>query len=127
MTEKLTAFGKKWLATEDEQLLKEISENLSHDEIAVRHHRTASAIKSRLLLLAYNMHKDNKTLEFISDKIKIGIAELKLYLDKKIITEKNKLEKLEKKDSDISLDTINAQLKEIFTELKEIKTLLKST
>jgi hypothetical protein len=88
MTEKLTAFGKKWLATEDEQLLKKISENLSHDEIAVKHRRTASAIKSRLLLLACNMHKDNKTLEFISDKIKIDVTELKLYLDKKILQKK---------------------------------------
>lgn len=125
MTDKPAAHAKRWTQNEDDQLLKYISEKLPHDEIAEKHQRTTGSIKSRLCLLAYNMHKNGENIESISNKFKVSIADLELSFKRKDIAEKNKNKKIEEeKENKIK----NAErLKDAIGEHELIKTKLKET
>jgi hypothetical protein len=50
-----------WTQDEENQLIDEIIEGLSHEEIAIIHKRTIMSIKSMLYKIAIKLVKDNKT------------------------------------------------------------------
>lgn len=68
MEEAKSRFGKKWLLDEDEELIKEIEDKKSYEEIALNHKRTINGIILRVIdKIIYNEYKnDNKSIDDLS-------------------------------------------------------------
>ena len=66
--EETSRVGKKWLLEEDEELMKELIDKKSYEEIALNHKRTIGGIKSRVICnILYLQYKDkSKTIEELS-------------------------------------------------------------
>ena len=57
--------GAPWRDSEVQQLLKEIKDNISFEDIAKAHKRTESGIRSRLRVIAYDKYKENMSINNI--------------------------------------------------------------
>jgi len=66
-----SALGQLWTKEEEDQLLDELSQNVSAQKIAENHNRTIGGINSRIQLIAYKLHKNNASIEEIAEKTKI--------------------------------------------------------
>ena len=66
--EETSRIGQKWLQEEDEELMKELIDKKSYEEIALNHKRTIGGIKSRVICnILYLQYKDkSKTIEELS-------------------------------------------------------------
>ena len=66
--EETSRVGKKWTVEEDEELMKELNDKKSYEEIALNHKRTIGGIKSRVICnILYLHYKDkSKTIEELS-------------------------------------------------------------
>ena len=66
--EETSRVGKKWAVEEDEELMKELNDKKSYEEIALNHKRTIGGIKSRVICNILYLHfKDkSKTIEELS-------------------------------------------------------------
>ena len=62
---------RKWTEQEDSILLEEIANNVSEHTIAVKHNRTITDVKSRLMKLAYKMYEKNVSIIEILDKTNV--------------------------------------------------------
>jgi hypothetical protein len=93
--------GTKWTIEEDNNLIEEIKNNKSYEEIALEHKRTITAIKSRVIShIIYPKYKDDIDYEKISIEYKI---------DKEIIM--RRINKLREKDDIMDyLQKINTKL-----------------
>jgi hypothetical protein len=104
--------GKYWSYVEDKQLVLEVRNNKSLEEISSIHKRTVGAITSRINHIARNLFQDGKTKEEIATMLNLTpecINNLQT-IEKKTIINRNK----------VSKDNL------ILKELVEIKNLLKS-
>ena len=95
--EETSRVGKKWAVEEDEELMKELNDKKSYEEIALNHKRTIGGIKSRVICnILYLHYKDkSKTIEELSLEYNIEIDLVLKYINKM----DNKMEI--KKDSEI--------------------------
>jgi len=95
--EETSRVGKKWTVEEDEELMKELNDKKSYEEIALNHKRTIGGIKSRVICnILYLHYKDkSKTIEELSLEYNIEIDLVLKYINKM----DNKMEI--KKDSEI--------------------------
>ena len=95
--EETSRVGKKWTVEEDEELMKELNDKKSYEEIALNHKRTIGGIKSRVICNILYLHfKDkSKTIEELSLEYNIEIDLVLKYINKM----DNKMEI--KKDSEI--------------------------
>jgi hypothetical protein len=95
--EETSRVGKKWAVEEDEELMKELNDKKSYEEIALNHKRTIGGIKSRVICNILYLHfKDkSKTIEELSLEYNIEIDLVLKYINKM----DNKMEI--KKDSEI--------------------------
>jgi hypothetical protein len=126
--------GKRWSNEEDEQLLKELSENLSFEELSNIHQRSISALKAHIFIKAVNDHKNKVVLDEIYIKYKLNettFNEALEYVNKK---ESEKGEKSEKKKEKVKSDKVEEVkekdlntllLKELLHEMREIKLIMK--
>jgi hypothetical protein len=82
--EETSRVGKKWLQEEDEELMREISDKKTFEEIALNHKRTIGGIKSRVIcLILYLQYKDGtKTIEELSSEYNIENDLVIKYIDK---------------------------------------------
>ena len=86
--------GKRWSIEEDENLKKEITNNLNVDEIAINHQRTVTSIKFRKLELAYKEYEKGQTdSPIICLKFKINHEDLYNWISKKKDKQINKVTK----------------------------------
>ena len=76
--EETSRVGKKWLLEEDEELMKELIDKKSYEEIALNHKRTIGGIKSRVICnILYLQYKDkSKTIEELSLEYNINDNEV---------------------------------------------------
>ena len=86
--------GKRWSIEEDENLKKEITNNLNINEIAINHQRTVTSIKCRKLELAYKEYEKGQTdSPIICLKFKINHEDLYNWISKKRNKQINKVNK----------------------------------
>ena len=114
--EETSRVGKKWTVEEDEELMKELNDKKSYEEIALNHKRTIGGIKSRVICnILYLHYKDkSKTIEELSLEYNIEIDLVLKYI--------NKMDnKMEIKDSNESTIVKYIDKKEIKKD-SEIKT-----
>lgn len=116
-----SSFGKKWFPQENNQLLIELQEGLSFDEIAKRHDRSIGGILSRCKENAYQMYLKKLSIKEIIQKVKLTEEEIKEIIKKK---EKNKKKEI-KQDQDIKetkqdIIEIKKTLKELIEMIKAI-------
>ena len=114
--EETSRVGKKWTVEEDEELMKELNDKKSYEEIALNHKRTIGGIKSRVICnILYLRYKDkSKTIEELSLEYNIEIDLVLKYI--------NKMDnKMEIKDSNESTILKYIDKKEIKKD-SEIKT-----
>jgi cell division protein FtsI/penicillin-binding protein 2 len=64
--------GKRWSDEEDTQLLQEVQEEKSYENIAQIHQRTESAVRSRISIKAVNDYKSGVDLETIYQRYKMS-------------------------------------------------------
>jgi len=95
--EETSRVGKKWTVEEDEELMKELNDKKSYEEIALNHKRTIGGVKSRVICnVLYLQYKDkSKTIEELSLEYNIENDLVLKYINKM----DNKMEI--KKDSEI--------------------------
>lgn len=131
--------GKRWSDEEDAQLLQEVQEEKPFSEIAQKHQRTESAIRSRISIKAVNDYKSGVDLDTIYERYKMSeksFQEAFEYVSKKD-AEKAKAEsfKKEKKESKVietkeeknnilEKDEVTEILKALLIEVREIKNML---
>jgi hypothetical protein len=107
--EETSRIGKKWSNEEDEELMKELIDKKSYEEIALNHKRTIGGIKSRVIcLILYLQYKDkSKTIEELSLEYNIEYDLVLKYINKMKIKDSNEstivkyIDKKEIKDSEI--------------------------
>ncbi len=136
MNRKYKNNGKRWSDEEDEQLIQELSQNLSFEELSNVHQRSINAIKGRIFIKAVNDYKNGVTIEVIYSKYNLNETTFHEALEyvkkmenkkedeksekkKEIKKEKVKSEKIEEKDPNTLL------LKELLLEMREIKLMMK--
>lgn len=120
MEEAKSRFGKKWFLDEDEELIKEIEDKKSYEEIALNHKRTINGIILRVIdKIIYNEYKNNnKSIDDLSiiyniDKILIEKQITKLEINNSI--KKNR--EIENKD----IENIINHIKSIEKRLENIE------
>ncbi len=101
--EETSRVGKKWLLEEDEELMKELIDKKSYEEIALNHKRTIGGIKSRVICnILYLQYKDkSKTIEELSLEYNIENDLVIKYINKmenKDSNESNILKYIDKKE-----------------------------
>jgi hypothetical protein len=109
-------FCKIWSKEEEKQLLHEVQNNLTHEEIALKHDRTIGAIRGRLLQLAVSMVKNNTPIESCAEIT--GVTQVAIL---------EKIEKDKKKESrnnnknEVSFNNVNTISVETY-EIKKLQT-----
>ena len=107
--EETSRIGAKWSNEEVEELMKELIDKKSYEEIALNHKRTILGIKSRVIcLILYLQYKDkSKTIEELSLEYNIEYDLVLKYINKMKIKDSNEstilkyIDKKEIKDSEI--------------------------
>jgi hypothetical protein len=107
--EETSRIGAKWSNEEVEELMKELIDKKSYEEIALNHKRTIGGIKSRVIcLILYLQYKDkSKTIEELSLEYNIENDLVLKYINKMKIKDSNEstivkyIDKKEIKDSEI--------------------------
>ena len=107
--EETSRIGAKWSNEEVEELMKELIDKKSYEEIALNHKRTIGGIKSRVIcLILYLQYKDkSKTIEELSLEYNIENDLVLKYINKMKIKDSNEstilkyIDKNEIKDSEI--------------------------
>jgi len=95
--------GSRWSDEEHEQLLEEIKNNKSYEDIAIEHKRTITAIKARvvcnIIFPIYNIDEIESKIDEISEKYNIEPEIISRYVKKQIknkeITVNKRLENIE--------------------------------
>jgi hypothetical protein len=128
-----SSIGKLWTKEEEDQLLREIANNMDNQTIADNHERTIGGIVSRIKYIAIKMHTSNNSIENIIETTKLDMNELMELIrkndkrDKKnstpdtssIITNMN----IENEILDIKLElvNINKNMEKIFKLLETLE------
>ena len=107
--EETSRIGAKWSVEEDEELMKELIDKKSYEEIALNHKRTIGGVKSRVICnVLYLQYKDkSKTIEELSLEYNIENDLVLKYINKVKIKDSNEsnilkyIDKKEINDSEI--------------------------
>jgi len=114
-----SAVGSKWTKDEENQLLKEIENEISIGDIALAHKRTVGSIKARLNDIAMRLLQDGMNIEEVS--IKLRIHKEILEIEKERRATKVKVE-IEQKNIENQIDDKDKIL--TVTLLREIRDIL---
>ena len=96
----LSSVGKKWYPEEKEQMIKELEEGLSIEQIAVKHNRSLNGIYFKIKEYAYNLYLKNIPIEEIIQKSKLSKQEIEdaiFYYESKNKEKKTEKEKRERR------------------------------
>ena len=91
--------GQRWTEEESEQILKEVKDGKSNDQISEIHQRTYGGIRCHLIQLAYKFHyNDNKSIKEINELTGLSESCIAYYFSKKesYVLSKNKSEDITK-------------------------------
>ena len=119
--EETSRVGKKWLQEEDEELMREISDKKTFEEIALNHKRTIVGIKSRVISnILYLQYKDGtKTIEDLSSEYNIENDLIIKYINKMEIKNPNNEKVYNKQDYEIKTK-VNIEL--LYDKIKSLET-----
>ncbi len=78
-----SALGMVWTNEEENQLLKELEENVSIKDISIKHNRTIGGINSRINHIAYRMYTLNIEVNEISNKTKLNKKQIMCIVNKR--------------------------------------------
>jgi hypothetical protein len=120
--------GTKWTIDEDKNLVQEIVDNKSYEEIALEHKRTILSIKSRVIShIIYPKYKDNieNEIEKISIEYKIDNELITKYINK--LKTNNNIQKSvnsNKPDTKINNKEVLEYLQQLDKKMNDINTKL---
>jgi hypothetical protein len=99
--EETSRVGSKWLQEEDEELMREISDKKTYEEIALNHKRTIVGIKSRVInnILYLQYKNKSKTIEELSSEYNIENDLVIKYINKMEIKNPNNEKDNNEKDN----------------------------
>lgn len=82
--EQTSRAGKKWLSEEDDELVQEVTDKKSFEDIALKHKRTITGIKSRVISkILYPKYKnDNISFDNLSSEYNIEKDLIETYIHK---------------------------------------------
>ncbi len=126
--------GKRWNDEEDTQLLKELSENKSFEELSQLHERSIYAIKSRIFMKVISDFNNNIEIPLIYERYKLNdelFDEAKKYCEKgkeKVVKKEKAKEKVIKEEKIVKEEKEDNSiiLKELLLEMREIKLMMKT-
>lgn len=88
LNEETSRAGLKWEQYEDDQLMKMISDGVTHTDIAKTLSRSEGSIKTRLILFGINkMEKDGDTAQEAASYVNLTEKDLTEYLERKTLRE----------------------------------------
>lgn len=112
--------GLKWLANEDEELMKHIRDKASYEDIAKHHKRTLGGVKIRAMQQAIiMMERDDISIEKASSLINISQHELQDFISKP--KDKPKSVKKSETKSDDKYMKILMEIRDLLKEITESK------
>lgn len=77
-----TRIGKNWTASEDQEMLAQVRQGSSLDDIARQHNRTPGGVKNRLLKLVHQMSMDGKaSLEEVCSVYHVTTKDVDAFLE----------------------------------------------
>ena len=127
--------GKPWKQDEIDQLLQEVKENKDFVDIAELHKRTSGSIRSRLRLIAAELHLDQKkTIQECIQITGLSMTSVIDAIDKREFNDRIKAKKVETKEkakeAAISvpqkpIDSVNGLRKDIDELKKDVKEILR--
>lgn len=89
--EETSRAGLKWEQEEDDQLLKMISDGVSHTDIAKTLSRTEGSIKTRLILYGINkMEKEGLAIQDAASLVNLTEKDLSEYIERKNLREERR-------------------------------------
>lgn len=116
--------GVKWTKVENDQLMKEVMEGMDLEEVAKKHQRTITAVKSRVMSNALTMmHERDLSLEDMAKLVHISVEDIELHKqrqDQKATTPKVRKREEQSNDGSISYQDFMSVLIEIRDYLKII-------
>jgi hypothetical protein len=124
--EETSRVGKKWLQEEDEELMRELTDKKTFEEIALNHKRTIGGIKSRVISnILYLQYKNkSKTIEELSSEYNIEIDLVIKYINKLEIRDSQQtnalqyIDKIQDKKSNVS----NVNIELLYDKIKSLET-----
>jgi hypothetical protein len=124
--EETSRVGKKWLQEEDEELMRELSDKKTFEEIALNHKRTIGGIKSRVISnILYLQYKNkSKTIEELSSEYNIEIDLVIKYINKLEIRDSQQTKALQYIDKiqDKKSNDSNANIELLYDKIKLLET-----
>lgn len=117
--------GVKWTEEENNQLMKEVMDGMDLDEVAMKHQRTITGVKSRVMTNTLTMMKDRDlTLQDVAKLVHISEDELENHRQRQENkADAPKVKKTVTKQDETSLDNISYQ--DFMSVLTEIRDYLK--
>ena len=107
--------GMKWLPIEDQQLMEEVAEKKSLEEMATLHQRTVRSIKYRIIYVGLKRYRD-LTAEQLAFKLNLTVEDLQEYIEAQ--EQKQKQHEERTRDRGISL-------RDLYDVMVEIRDLLR--
>ncbi len=124
--EETSRVGKKWLQEEDEELMRELSDKKTFEEIALNHKRTIGGIKSRVISnILYLQYKNkSKTIEELSSEYNIENDLVIKYINKLEIRDSQQTKALQYIDKiqDKKSNDSNANIELLYDKIKLLET-----
>jgi len=114
--------GKRWYHEEKSQLIKELEEGLSIEQIAFKHNRSVNGIYFKVKEHAYQLYLKNIPIEEIIQKLKLSKQEI----EDTINYEESKQKEKKKNKKDEELEEIKKDIQEIKNSMKELIEMIKA-
>ena len=135
--EETSRVGAKWLQEEDEELMRELTDKKTFEEIALNHKRTIGGIKSRVIcLILYLQYKDGtKTIEELSSEYNIENDLVIKYINKMEIRDSrqtntlqyiDKIQDKKSNDSKVNIELLYDKIISLETKILTIEEKLDS-
>jgi hypothetical protein len=131
----MTSIGNKWTKKEESQLLSEINKNIDYDNIAKIHNRNVNGIAARVRHIAYEMYKNNISIDEIMRITKLSKDQVDDVIKRRQIKgneitstykESNTIERPTKYNIMNEIITLKSDIEHIKKDVRELLSLLHS-
>jgi hypothetical protein len=119
----MSAVGNKWTVGEEEQLVSEVKEGLSIEQIASNHNRNTGGIKSRIYMIAIRMSQ-TRDLSDVCNELKLTVDEVVSYKTRELERNTTKQQSNGNKKPNVCLESELDVLKQIRNILLRLETKL---
>jgi len=110
--------GVKWTEEENEQLMKEVTDGMDLDDVAKKHQRTVTGVKSRVMTNALTIMKDRDlSLQDVAHLVHISVKELEHHKQRQ--DEKATTPKVKKLVTKVEEPSKNQDFMSVLTEIRD--------